>query len=73
MTELEQDYELTELNKIVLKEAAESADFLHVQFQTQLRNLVLAYIHAITQSGFRLSFYDNGAIKSVEPRGWSEE
>ena len=48
------------------------AHFLYVQFQTQLRNLMLAYLHALTQSTYELKFYDNGAIKSIAPKGWEE-
>ena len=56
----------------LMQRSADKAVFLRIQWQTQLRNMHLAYIHAITQSGFKMTFYDNGAIKSVEPRGWSE-
>ena len=55
-----------------LEIAVERENFLYHQFRTQLRNLMLCYLHALTQSKYRLSFYENGAIKSISPRGWSE-
>ncbi len=55
-----------------LEPAIDRAVYLNAQFKTQLRNLHLAYMHAITQSSFELSFYENGAIKSIAPKGRRE-
>ncbi len=52
-----------------LEQYASDRDFKYAQFRTQLRNLILCYMHAVTQSGYVLKFYDNGAIKSISPRG----
>ncbi len=45
------------------------ANFLYVQFQTELRNLILCYLHALTQSKYKLEFFENGSIKSIAPKG----
>jgi len=52
-----------------LKALSDDRNFKQDLFQTQLRNLHLAYIHAITQSGYKLEFYDNGSVKSIAPKG----
>lgn len=55
----------------VLAPLADDRNFKYAQFRTQLRNLMLAYLHALTQSKYELTFYDNGAIKSISPpKGW---
>lgn len=64
--------ELAELENFDLSELeveAAQRNILYIKHQTQLRNLVLCYIHGITQSNFTLSFWENGAIKSISPRG----
>ena len=66
--QLEPDYELTELQKL-----AADCSLKSVQFKTQLRNMMLSYLHALTQSKYKLEFYENGSLKSISPpRGWGE-
>ncbi len=62
----EPDYKFTELGKLAV-----NRDLKYSQFRTQLRNLMLAYLHALTQSKFELTFFDNGAIKGIAPKGES--
>ena len=50
-----------------LEEAAARRQLLYTQFRTQLRNLMLCYLHALTQSKYKLEFWENGAIKSISP------
>ena len=60
------------METIVLDElymAAKDRNFKHIQFRTQLRNLLLCYLHALTQSTYKLEFYENGTIKSIAPKG----
>ena len=52
-----------------LEASAKDRNYLYVQFRTQLRNLILCYLHALTQSNYKLEFWENGAIKSISPRG----
>ena len=59
-----EDFDLSEL-----EEKAKQTSSLYHKHQTTLRNLVLCYMHALTQSNYELSFWDNGAIKSIAPRG----
>ena len=52
-----------------LEAAVKKANYYYTQDRTWFRNLLLCYIHAITQSGYELTFHDNGAIKSIAPKG----
>ena len=50
----------------------ETWKFKDYLFKTQIRDLLLSHIHAITQSGYKLEFYDNGSLKSIAPKGKEE-
>ena len=50
-----------------LEALVDDGNFKYHQFRTQLRNLMLCYLHALTQSNYKLEFYENGAIKSISP------
>lgn len=59
-------------NLETLKILADDWDLKHRLFRKQLTALHLAYIHAITQSGYKLEFYEDGGVKSIAPKGESE-
>ena len=58
-----------------LERACAHRDQMELEYKSILRDLIVAYIHVLTQSGYILEFYPNGGgIKSIAPppRGENE-